>query len=77
MIYVFCLIICFPFKYWQPILCMLLVMLLQLGRGGGVGNPASAGLSILTLLQHLLHLWSSPEAVDDLATQIHKSNLLC
>lgn len=59
-------------------LCILLVMLLQLGHGGdGVGNPASAGLSILSLLEHFLHLWSSPEAVDGLAAQIHKSYLLC
>lgn len=58
-------------------LCILLVMLLQLGHGGGVGNAASAGLNILSLLEHLLHLWSSPEAVDGLAVQIHKSYLLC
>lgn len=36
-------------------LCIFLVMLLELGHGDGVGNPASAGLNILSLLEYFLH----------------------
>lgn len=77
MIYVFCLIICFPF------ICLAANTVHTFSDAAATGTwwwcweSSSAGLSILSLLEHLLHHWSSPEAADGLATQIHKSYILC